>query len=476
MIRKIRKTGKKIPVILFVSGSLTRRNRIYTDEDIREMKGLFRSERFSVYDNHEEKTSKDIQEGRGIPLKVFMAEAGVGDLEEMIVKSVDGFETVVFEPESPRYYFPGLPDGKKEGSEHTDAMLAFYKNNQKVRFYPHPTVMFGQQGINEQNKDYFAKGVCSVTFGSADRAFCVRGTALDAARFFTLDQLFALHEPGTYEMELLEAEDESGIIQMLPAFPCPDDFCIRELRIRDPQAPFYVRNQDGLHRIRFDSLYFFMNDEKLKTVGIWDGTHIWENIREIQAGDRPVYTQKKINRIPFTDADHSDFFIRVRRQMEEKTYYYSEKELSDQFGDLMTEETYEYFNHNLAGGRGGMRRVTGQGFLLSDLVCGLPQIRGQEMLEEGLVSFRIFTSDGYKDRVSSDAGELASHLFMLSFSCDQRSDTGREQGDTSGWNDEKLNFTHPEGMTPWRIYCRKEGANPAVYKNVCGMEITIGQE
>lgn len=479
MIKKIRKTGKKLPVILFASGSLAKQNRIYTEGDIQKMKDLFSSEIFSVYDNHEEKTSKDIQEGRGIPLKVFMEETGAKEPEEIIVKSIDGFETVVFEPEVPRYYFPGLLNEKKEGSRRTEAMLAFYKNGQKVKFFPHPTIMFGQQSVNEQNKDYFAKGVCSVIFGSADRAFCIRGTALYSGRFFTIDQLFTInssHTSDMYEIEILEAEDEFGIVRMLPAFRCPKDFCNRELRMKDPNASFYIRDKRGMHKICLDSLYFFLGDETLKTVGIWDGINIWENIREIQAGDRMVRREKTANRIPCTNPDNSDFFIRVKEQNGENIYYYSEKELTERFQDFMTTETYEYFNHNLAGGKGGIRRVTGQGFLLSQLVSALPQISGPDMLEDGWVSFRIFTSDSYKERIAFDGSELTSHLFMLSFCSDQRSKTGREQGDTSNWEDEELNFKRPGGMTPWRVYCKKEGANPAVYKNVCGMEITVRQE
>lgn len=476
MIKKIRKTGQKLSVLLFVSGSLTKQNRIYTNETIQKKKDLFISQLFSVYDNHEETTSRDIQEGRGLSLKLFMEETGSGVPEEIIVKSIDGFETVVFEPQVPRYYFPGLLNGMKEGSERAEAMLAFYKNGQKVRFYPHPTVMFGQQSINEQNKDYFAKGVCSLIFGNADRAFCIRGTALDGGRFFTVDQLFSMNAPGMYETELLEIEDECGTVRIVPAFPCPPNFWNRELRMKDPNASFYVRDKDGLHRICLESLYFFLSDEQWKTVGAWDGKGIWENVREIQAGEKQPVSQKKENRLPCTDPDNSDFFIRIRDQNREKIYYYSEKELMNRFQDFLTEETYEYFNHNLDGGKGGIRRVTGQGFLLAQLVCSLPQITGPDMLEEGCVSCRIFTEDSYKERHAFDASELTSYLFMLSFVCDQRSKTGKERGDTSSWEDADLNFEHPKGTTPWRVYCKKEGANPAVYKNVCGMEITVRQE
>lgn len=48
-----------------------------------------------------------------------------------------------------------------------------------------------------------------------------------------------------------------------------------------------------------------------------------------------------------------------------------------------------------------------------------------------------------------------------------------ERGDTSAWEDGELRFAKIEGRTPYRVYCKKTSANPAVYKNACGIEVQI---
>ena len=112
MIKTIKNTGEKLPIALFISGSMTARNRIYSLDDFNSLKGL-EKKKFSVYDDHEEAESKDIEEGCGLPLARFLDEAGVESPEEIMVRSVDGFEAVIPELGSKRYYFPKL----KENSE-----------------------------------------------------------------------------------------------------------------------------------------------------------------------------------------------------------------------------------------------------------------------------------------------------------------------------------------------------------------------
>ena len=124
-------------------------------------------------------------------------------------------------------------------------------------------------------------------------------------------------------------------------------------------------------------------------------------------------------------------------------------------------------------GKGGIRRVCARGWLLTDLLTGLPEISGIEMIEEGGLFFRVLTRDSYKEKMSVEGSELTAFSYLLAYEHDQRTQTGPERGDTSGWQDEQQHFASWEGATPYRIYCDKNSASPAVYKNVCGLEIKI---
>ena len=101
---------------LFISGSAAGRNVLYTCEEL-ERQEKNKCCRFSVYDNHEDAESKDIEEGRGFPLQNYLDAACVTDTEEIRLKSVDGFESIVTELKSNRYYFPKLREGMSEGRE-----------------------------------------------------------------------------------------------------------------------------------------------------------------------------------------------------------------------------------------------------------------------------------------------------------------------------------------------------------------------
>ena len=121
-----------------------------------------------------------------------------------------------------------------------------------------------------------------------------------------------------------------------------------------------------------------------------------------------------------------------------------------------------------------MRRVTAHGWMLKDLLTLLPGIGGIETIEEGGLHFNVLTADGYKDRMRMEGNELTAFSYMLAFEHDQRTQTGEEAGDTSSWDDGEMHFCSWEkGMTPWRIYCDKNSAGPAVYKNVCGFEVKM---
>ena len=65
---------------LFISGSAAGRNVLYTCEEL-ERQEKNKCCRFSVYDNHEDAESKDIEEGRGFPLQNYLDAACVTDTE-----------------------------------------------------------------------------------------------------------------------------------------------------------------------------------------------------------------------------------------------------------------------------------------------------------------------------------------------------------------------------------------------------------
>ena len=100
---------------LFISGSAAGRNVLYTCEELKRREKN-KCCRFSVYDNHEDAESKDIEEGRGFPLQNYLDAACVTDTEEIRLKSVDGFESIVTELKSNRYYFPKLREGTVRGT------------------------------------------------------------------------------------------------------------------------------------------------------------------------------------------------------------------------------------------------------------------------------------------------------------------------------------------------------------------------
>ena len=473
MIKMIKNTGEKLPIALFISGSMTARNRIYSQEDFTNLTGL-EKKMFSVYDDHEEAESKDLEEGCGLPLARFLEEAGVRNAEEIMVRSVDGFEAVIPELGSKRYYFPKLRENSEEGKELREAWISFYKNGKAVKFYPHPTIMFGQQGLNEQNKDYFAKGICSLRAGAKDRAFYVRGSALECNRYFSLDQLFELDGAGAYQAELLEAVGADGSVRKVPAVKCPETFWTRELKITDPSAGVQMQAEGALWPVDTQHLYFFLSDPQMKKTGAWDGRHIWEQIDGLLIGEDVPYKKDDAVRLPETaDADR-DFYIKIiNPDGTEKEYGYSLAELTGKFKDLQREEVFEYYNHNMDNGKGGIRRVTGRGFLLSDLLRCLPEITGLEMIEDGSMDCRIDTRDSYKQKIAFEGNELTAYSYLLTFEQDQRTRTGMEAGDTSSWQDKQLHFAKIKGNTPYRVYSKKTSANPAVYKNACGIVIRI---
>ncbi|MCU6761839.1 Uncharacterised protein [uncultured Roseburia sp.] len=473
MITNVCKTGRKLPIALFITGSLTKKNRIYSHEEFESLQNM-EKKMFSVYDNHEESESRKLEEGCGIPLQRFLDDTGAGSIDEISIRSIDGFESVVPEMRSRRYFFPGLSEGKEEGKEERSPLISFYKNGQPVKFYPHPTMMFGQQGLNEQNKDYFAKGMRSAVIGGRDRIFWVKGDALACNRYFSADQLFGLVQDDIYEAELLEITDEHGEKRTVPAVKVPERFWTEEIQILDSEAPLRLQGTDGLKEFDRDNLYIFLGDEALKCAGAWDGNVCVEMLEGILAGEQKAAGKSSRLLMGETPKEQSDFFIRVYQpDGESAVYYYSLNELMERFDSLITEDAFEYYNHNMDGGKGGIRKVTGRGWPVVKLLLGLPEISGLEMIEDGSITYRIFTKDTYKEKTAADGDELTAYAFMLAWEQDQRTMTGMEKGDTSKWNDKELHFENINGNTPYRIYCKKTSANPAVYKNACGIEIQI---
>lgn len=82
--------------------------------------------------------SRDVEEGFGFPLQRYLDVAGATDVNEIRLGSVDGFESVVTELGSRRYFFPGLLERSAEGKEPREAFISFCKNGIPVKYYPHP--------------------------------------------------------------------------------------------------------------------------------------------------------------------------------------------------------------------------------------------------------------------------------------------------------------------------------------------------
>lgn len=474
-IKSIAIMSEEEQVGLFLSGSIAERNVLYTCADL-EQQEKTQYQRFSVYDNHEDAESRDIEEGFGFPLQRYLDAAGVAAVNEIRLGSVDGFESVVTELQSKRYFFPGLLERSTEGKEPREAFISFQKNSIPVKYYPHPTIMFGQQGIYDKNKDYFAKGIRMLVAGSAEQGFWVRGTGLRCNRYFSLSRFFEWDSKhaGTMHWAELQMEDES--IRRVPAISLSCEFWSEQAECA-PEAMDQLiavdANGQEISRITGD-IWLFLADEALKQIGYFDGQNICTAFSGVIAGElREQKVEKQIH-VPGTRADESEFYIQIVKQEQTAAcYYYSLQELLNAFGDLESCETYEYYNHNMNHGQGGQRRVTAKGWSLLTLLELLPEIPQREDLENGSVRFQIFTNDNYKEKIALEANELSAYRFLLTYEQDQRSQDGMEKGDTSSWADKDLHFAPIKGTTPFRIYCGKESANPSVYKNAAGMVVTI---
>ncbi len=460
---------------LFISGNAAGKNVLYTCTDLEKQE---KTEHclFSVYDNHEDAESRDIEEGYGFPLQRYLDVAEVSEAEEIRLGSVDGFESIVTELKSRRYYFPELKRGKATGREPREAFISFKKNGIPVKYYPHPTIMFGQQGLDDKNKDYFSKGIRLLVAGSAERGFWVRGEGLRCNRYFSISRFFELNAQQAGVMYWMQLELEDGSERKVPAIQLSMEFWKDQAEC----APEY------LNRLRAvthggetigeitDTIWLFLADDNYKQIGYFDGNTISLDFAGVMAGEAKQTAVQKETRVPQTKETDSEFYIKITRQGTPwKQYDYTLTELQNHFKDIETEETYCYYNHNMNQGQGGQRQVTAHGWLLLSLLEYLPEIPSREELENGSVMFQIFTNDNYKEKIALEADELSAYRFILAYEQDQRTQTGMEKGDTSAWDDEQKQFVPIKGTTPFRVYCGKESANPSVYKNAAGMVIDI---
>ena len=474
-IKDLKVLPGRVPVGLFVSGTATQRSIIFTNEDLlNQTKDQVQT--FSVYDNHEDRESRDIEEGRGFPLDNYLKEAGVTEVEEIKTVSVDGFESIITEMGSARYYFPGLKEHDAAGREPREAFVSFYKNGTEVKFFPHPTLMFGQQGIEDKNKDFFAKGMRSMIVDGKERAFYVKGDGLRCDRYFSMDELFSLEDADAYQMAEILVTDESGKTQKRPAVCLTRSFWESRVEVQDADAVILAQGKDNLQKnVKTEgNQWLFFADDACKQLGYWDEEQLIFPLVGFQVGALRAKNEKKEIRTPQSEAAEDTFYISVKRQGEEiSRYNYSLRELQERFGDLNREEKYLYYNHNIAGGQGGNRLVTGHGWLISDLLQLLPEIPDIGYIENGGLLFQVFTRDNYKEKIALEGNELTAFRFLLTYEQDQQTEQGMERSDTSAWGAEEKVFVPIKGNTPFRIYCGKSSANPAVYKNVEGMTVTL---
>ena len=96
-----------------------------------------------------------------------------------------------------------------------------------------------------------------------------------------------------------------------------------------------------------------------------------EDFSGILVGDFKVSGTKPEIRTGQTPEMERDFYIRIRTADGTVTEYgYCLGELEARFADWKTQEIIEYFNHNMDQGKGGIRKVTARGWLLTDLLLG----------------------------------------------------------------------------------------------------------
>ncbi len=473
-IKRLQVLGGDVSVGLFISGSAAVKNILFTNEDL---EALPKTEKhlFSVYDDHEQKESRHIEEGTGIALSVLLKQVNAADADEVKIRSVDGFEAVVSELHSRRYYFPGLIRGEDAERELREPLISFYKNGRKAKYYPHPTIMFGQQGLEDKNKDSFAKGARYLLAGSRERAFWVKGDRLSGNRYFGLDQIFALHEDGEDAIDRVEITSSDGTC-IVPAVRLGLHFWQDELGLNVLSGSDLSAVSGSGAELTVDPKaenYVFFTGEDLKTVGFYGQGRIVEDFAGFRAGEIRVAEGPTEIRVP-SQKSSGDFYVRViQDEQETACYFYSFEELMRDYPDLLKQEDYCYYNHNMNRGKGGMRRVTGRGWRITDLLSLLPEIPNPEFIESGALQFQIFTKDTFKEKMAADGHELSEYRFLLTFEQDQRTQTGMEKGDTSTWDEEELHFAPIHGNTPFRIYCGKNSANPAVYKNAEGMSLIL---
>lgn len=201
--------SEPIEIGLIVTGSCVKEDFIITSKEmlqIAEGKSdkfrLRESVLFSAYDNHGEKTSKSIREGKGIELNSILKEAIIENPEEIKFKSIDNFETTITEYTSEKhYYFPKIMEGNSEIYEEVSALLAFYSDKSKVKYFPYPNLMIGQKGMEDKNKDFFAKGIKAIIIGNRQNILSVQGKAVKRKFNFTLLNLLELMDSNYLKME-----------------------------------------------------------------------------------------------------------------------------------------------------------------------------------------------------------------------------------------------------------------------------------
>lgn len=457
---------------LFLCGSAAEKNVLFSVQQFLAFDGQG-SARYSILDEHERSTSQGFEEGHGIFLNRLFARAGVEQPEDVRFLSVDGYETLVSEMYETRYYFPQMPEGSADGAREVEGMLSFYKNSSHAGQYPWPTLMFGQRGITDKNKDFFAKGTWAAVAGSRDRAFYAKGTGLEHDQYLGMEEIFAPAEDGRgFEVFPAELSAEDGTKTPTFAVPLTDGYWDRKLSRRKGNAGIQAISRDG-SRIRLreqEPAWLFFADETGKTLGFYQNGVLLEELAGFLFGEARVSEDSREIRVPVSREPYDFSIVIGDPEAPEKVYGYTLEELKQRYGDLEREEQYLFFNHNA-----GNQRITTRGWLLQDLLRLLPEIGSLAPLENGFVSVNIRTADLFKQKQAEDGDLLISKRFLLAYEMDQRTDTGRIKKDTSDWDDPECHFCPVQGMTPFRIYCDKGNANPSLYKNADRLAVQIRQ-
>ncbi len=509
---------KKTPVEigLIVTGSDVEKNIIITKA---EMQAIGRGENtefpltetrtFSTYDKHGDNSSKSIRKGKGIDINLLLEKAGAKDADEIKFKSIDNFETTITEYTSEKHYFyPNIHEGNAEGYEEVSAIIAFYSDESIVKFFPHPNLMLGQKGLEDKNKDFFAKGIKAITIGNKKNIFYVNGCGVNRKRNFTLLQLLEMFnskqdstDKAIYPLKMQEAiitynNPEAGGKSTVFVRGISLEIILNYMGIKENdtttenfKVAFNSDNSMGNSKADISvkdlfnpkSNFFLSFDEEDGGLNLYGNLFELKDVKGISIGEvvKPTIVND-IGKKPNIYSNDSEFFIYVKDSKGSGNfYYYTVDELIEKYGESNKPilQEFSFYNHNMDNGKGGNRKVTAKGFYFKKLLEDISELGGVDSILNETMTMQVCSMDGYRASNQLDMSEVYDYNYFLSYEIDQRTETGLEPNDSSKWKDNTYKFIPAEDETRFRMYCNKGSANPSIYTKIIGVAIsTVGEK